>query len=467
MNKDTKSPLDDWEGVLSSRFEKDNQLPPDHHWSAIEHALFPKKKRRLATFWFIFLGVICIGSITMSYLKWSSTEGEKTYTQTTIKGKEGEVSKEKKAPQKVENHKTIKNPLYSNEQTAELIDLQYEEGVDDALKSNKNNFENRTKNTSKEAPYDSDINRMVHTESSRLEGENNLAQAEVDNSNGTSEDKPKITDTISRLKVLPIQLLPISLNFIVPKPLLIEEIGFRPYFSFYFSPLVGRNIRNVRGTFNSGNTSSNAIGDRRVSLPKYGFQTGGDYHVAKRLSLNSGFQYAIGDVQSRWFFKYLQIDPSTSDVRLKTSSGEARTSDPALIQSITNGTTGIYKLRINHAFSLYSIPIGITYRFTDERFTPYFRTGLNMEFFGKRTLSLDVLENGIIRTLALDLRRNNIGLTLQTMLSFGIESRLIGNWRFFTEAAYFVPINKFLNTNGFSVSMAGASILGGLRYDLK
>jgi hypothetical protein len=245
------------------------------------------------------------------------------------------------------------------------------------------------------------------------------------------------------------------------------EVGFKPFLSIYIGPLIGRNIRKVRGTFNSENTNSNAIGDRRVSLPKYGIQAGIDYQITKQLSLNSGFQFAGGDVQSRWFFKYLQIDPVTNDIRLKTTSGEASTADPALIQSITNGTTGIYKIRLNHSFVLYSIPIGITYRFTENRFSPYLRTGINMEFFGKRTLSIDVLEDGMTRNIELNLNRPNNRLSLQAILALGIESKLKGNWKFFTEAGYYLPLNQFINANGYAVRMAGSSIIGGIRYDLK
>ena len=233
------------------------------------------------------------------------------------------------------------------------------------------------------------------------------------------------------------------------------------------APLFGRNIRIISGTFNSDNTNSNVLGERRASLPKFGFQTNLNYNFNKRLSLNTGFQWAGGDFQSRWFFKYLQIDPTTNDIRLKTTSGEASTTDPTLIQSITNGTSGIYKLRINHAFSLYSIPVGITYRFTDERFSPYFRTGLNLEFFGRRSLSLDVLENGITRNIELNLNRPNNRLNLQAIVALGVETRIKGNWSFFAEAGYYIPLNQFVNANGYSVRIAGSSILGGVRYNFK
>jgi hypothetical protein len=124
-------------------------------------------------------------------------------------------------------------------------------------------------------------------------------------------------------------------------------------------------------------------------------------------------------------------------------------------------------LRLNHSFSLYSLPVGITYRFADERFSPYFRTGLNMEFFGKRTLSIDVMENGITRNVELSLNRLNNRLNLQIMLAFGVETQLKSNWNIFAEGGYYVPLNQFVNANGYAVRIAGSSILGGVRYNFK
>jgi hypothetical protein len=269
---------------------------------------------------------------------------------------------------------------------------------------------------------------------------------------------------IEKLNLLPIQFFSISTLPILQVIPAKEKVNFKPYFSVQVAPLVGRNIRIVSGTFNSDNTNTNALGERRSSLPKFGFHTSLNYHFHKRLHLNTGFQLAGGDIQSRWFFKYLEIDPTTNDVRLKTTTGEASTTDPTLMQSITNGTTGIYKLRLNHSFSLYSLPVGITYRFADERFSPYFRTGLNMEFFGKRTLSIDVMENGITRNVELSLNRLNNRLNLQIMLTFGVETQLKSNWNIFAEAGYYAPLNQFVNSNGYAVRMAGSSILGGVRY---
>jgi hypothetical protein len=90
-----------------------------------------------------------------------------------------------------------------------------------------------------------------------------------------------------------------------------------------------------------------------------------------------------------------------------------------------------------------------------------------MEFFGKRALSIDILENGITRNIELDLNRPNNLLNLQGILAFGIESRIKGRWSCFAEAGYYVPLNPFVNLSGYSVRIAGASIFGGVKYDFK
>jgi hypothetical protein len=78
-----------------------------------------------------------------------------------------------------------------------------------------------------------------------------------------------------------------------------------------------------------------------------------------------------------------------------------------------------------------------------------------------------VLENGITRNVELNLNRPNNRLNLQAMLALGVETRIKSNWSFFAEAGYYVPLNQFVNANGYSVRVAGSSILGGVRYDLK
>lgn len=494
MNKDTLNAKDDWEGALASRYEDDIQLPPAENWKGVEQELFPAKKRRFTTLW-IAASIILLGGLGIMYfLKSTNSKDE-------IKAKNETQNKEirpKSSDKKLTNKPQQKVVL--TEKHDESHSKNPESNVNSKLKpSASNQIKNRESTSSEKRTFNSKNKSGKSTKSTRNlskkqnqttnSSENPILTTEIGNnkneefisnensdtetilnSNISSENSSKnarIQDSNIRLKLLPVQLISTVQSTPIQEVTKKDKTDFKPYSSLHVAPLIGRNIRIISGTFNSDNANSNALGERRASLPKYGFQTSFNYHLNQRISLNTGFQLAGGDFQSRWFFKYLQIDPTTNDIRLKTTSGEASTTDPTLLQSITNGTSGIYKLRINHAFSLYSIPVGITYRFTDERFSPYFRTGLNLEFFGRRSLSLDVLENGIARNIELNLNRPNNRLNLQAMVAFGVETRIKGNWSFFTEAGYYVPLNQFVNANGYSVRMAGSSILGGIRYDLK
>jgi hypothetical protein len=489
MNKDTMNSKEDWEGALASRFEEDIQLPPDENWSNIQQELFPKKKR-FAALW-IAASLILLGVLGIVYLQKSSynnakikakNETQNKVIRTKTSGKnssnkpqqkvdlteKAEDSNSKNRESNVNNQliQSVSNQTKNSESTSsENRTANSENKVDKSTKSSKKPIkkQNQTINLSEGPNLTTEINSDKTVVSKNHENSDNET---ITNTNISSENT-RIQDSNIRLKLLPVNLLSTTESNLIQELAKKDKTNFKPYLSFQVAPLIGRNIRIISGTFNSDNTNSNALGERRASLPKFGFQTNLNYHFNKRLYLNTGFQLAGGDFQSRWFFKYLQIDPNTNDIRLKTTSGEASTTDPTLIQSITNGTSGIYKLRINHAFSLYSIPVGITYRFTDERFSPYFRTGLNMEFFGRQSLSLDVLENGITRNVELNLNRPNNRLNLQAIVALGVETCIKSNWSFFTEGGYYVPLNQFVNANGYAVRMAGSSILGGVRYDLK
>jgi hypothetical protein len=469
VNKHIKNPEQDWEGAFFSTFEEEMHRPSDENWIAIEQELFPKKKRKFAAFWFIYL--VFFGLVVAVYMN-SSTSDDKIISiparVRTAETKSNEVNENQGLKIRTNSsgkteHSTDQNNVVNTNKYSEKLTLTTKYQKSDYPNSSENNGQNRTEQPPSFVLTNSNPFEVTNQTKSLNEKKTGIINEPYINSDGNSS---KIDPTL-RLTFLPLQLLTNSSHALLQENKKRIEVGFKPFLSIYIGPLIGRNIRKVRGTFNSENTNSNAIGDRRVSLPKYGIQAGIDYQITKQLSLNSGFQFAGGDVQSRWFFKYLQIDPVTNDIRLKTTSGEASTADPALIQSITNGTTGIYKIRLNHSFVLYSIPIGITYRFTENRFSPYLRTGINMEFFGKRTLSIDVLEDGMTRNIELNLNRPNNRLSLQAILALGIESKLKGNWKFFTEAGYYLPLNQFINANGYAVRMAGSSIIGGIRYDLK
>lgn len=448
---------ENWKGSLSDQFDSENIAAPNQAWYQIESELFPKKKRRFAAFWFLIAGLL-ISGLPFIFL---NSGNEKIKNQPIL-------SPEKGTPKEIENSVENKNQQFQN-----TSNKKPQKVLSENSKFAENNLSNNSKST-KNKKYRVNGTKISTNSTSSSSSEDQLVfqEKKIDQQNNLMSSNSinsglNAMDSTLYLKPYPILHLNIALS---PELKLLAkedlETTFNPYFSFQIAPLIGRNIRIISGTFNSDSPTSSALGERRVALRKYGFYTGINYHFTNQFSINTGFQMASGDVQSRWFFKYLYIEPNSNELRLLTNSGEATTSDPTLVQSITNGNTDIYKLRINHSFLLYSVPLGITYRFTQESLSPYFKTGINAEFFGKRTLSIDVEENNIIRNVTMDLKKPISPIILQGILSLGIQGSIAEGWNVFSEAGYYVPLNKTFNMNGASVKNAGASLMLGVQYNL-
>ncbi len=448
---------ENWKGSLSDQFDSENIAAPNQAWYQIESELFPKKKRRFAAFWFLIAGLL-ISGLPFIFL---NSGNEKIKNQPIL-------SPEKGTPKEIENSVENKNQQFQNTSNKKPQKVLSENSkfAENNLSNNSKSTKNKkyrvngTKISTNSTSSSSSEDQLVFQEK-KIDQQNNLMSSNSINSGLNAMD--------STLYLKPFPILPLNIALSPELKLLAKEeleTTFNPYFSFQIAPLIGRNIRIISGTFNSDSPTSSALGERRVALRKYGFYTGINYHFTNQFSINTGFQMASGDVQSRWFFKYLYIEPNSNELRLLTNSGEATTSDPTLVQSITNGNTDIYKLRINHSFLLYSVPLGITYRFTQESLSPYFKTGINAEFFGKRTLSIDVEENNIIRNVTMDLKKPISPIILQGILSLGIQGSIAEGWNVFSEAGYYVPLNKTFNMNGASLKNAGASLMLGVQYNL-
>ena len=474
---------ENWKGSLSDQFDSENIAAPDQAWNQIEGELFPKKKRRFAAFWFLMAGLF-IGACLFIYLNSgddeiknkpslsSEKETPKEHEKQKGRGKESKNQREKNKEFEIRDNNG-NNLETKNQQIQNTSNKKPQKVLSESSKFTENNLSNNSK-SKKNKKNRSNETKISTLSTNSTSSEDQLVLHEEKNDQQDNLMTPNSVNSglhamDSILYLEPFPILPLKnlysneLKFPVKEDL---ETKFKPYFSFQIAPLIGRNIRIISGTFNSDSPTSSALGERRIALRKYGFYTGINYHFTNQFSINTGFQMASGDVQSRWFFKYLYVEPNSNELRLSTNSGEATTSDPTLIQSITNGNTNIYKVRINHSFVLYSIPLGITYRFTQKRVSPYFKTGINAEFFGKSTLSIDVEENNIIRNVTMNLKKPTSPIILQGILSLGIQGSIAEGWNVFSEAGYYVPLNKTFNINGASVKNAGASLMLGVQYNL-
>jgi hypothetical protein len=468
---------ENWKDILSDKFDSEEFSAPDQAWNQIENELFTKKKHRFAAFLIIMAALFISGSM---FLFFKSGEEEKNNHSTVYC---------KKRPQRqrinVRENEQIKGGEKREKRTGESEiknnqDQKTTNGKSVNSQRNKSDFsqpinainKKKSKNHKENSVISSEIsNQPVYNNSSinlftqEEQTQGNQGVLIVNNKNKRESEG---TDSILYLKPFPI----LPLNFL-RKPEFKTELGkkdlktkFRPYFSYQLAPIFGRNIRTISGTFNPDSPTSSSLGERRVSLRKAGLCAGINYHFTNQFSLNTGFQITAGAFQSRWVFKYLYVEPNTNELRFSTNSGQVTTSDPTLIQNITNGITDIYQLRINHSFILYSIPVGITYRITQKKISPYFKTGINAEIFGKRSFSIDVYENGIIRNIEMNLNRPNSPIVFQGILALGVQGAMSKKWSLFSEAGYYVPLNNAFNLNGARVRNAGSSFMVGLNYTI-
>ena len=66
----------------------------------------------------------------------------------------------------------------------------------------------------------------------------------------------------------------------------------------------------------------------------------------------------------------------------------------------------------------------------------------------------------------MDLKKPISPIIIQGILSLGIQGSIAEGWNVFSEAGYYVPLNKTFNINGASVKNAGASLMLGVQYNL-
>ncbi len=235
-------------------------------------------------------------------------------------------------------------------------------------------------------------------------------------------------------------------------------------FSYQVGWETGRSIRIIKGNYDGDGVQSRSIGARRWFLPKRLLHASVNWHWTENLSLQWGFQWGGGDIQSRWVFRNLMVEPNTQELRMQSSDGEVVIQDPSLIDQITNGNGGVYQLRLNYAYRMLTVPIGVRYRITNHVVSPLVRLGWNWERIGRREMSIDVNENGVIRNIPLVIAEQQPRRSMQQFCALGVSMRLQERLELYTEGLYYFPLTKMINANGYQVRSSGIGIQWGLQY---
>jgi hypothetical protein len=261
----------------------------------------------------------------------------------------------------------------------------------------------------------------------------------------------------------PLYALPIHTHFSIkiPAPMKCR----RPLqFSYQLGVETGRSIRIVKGNYDGEGVQSRAVGAKRWFLPKRLVHASMNWHWTENFSLQWGCQWGGGDIQSRWVFRNLSVEPNTQELRMQSSDGDVVTNDPSLIDQITNGNGGVYQLRLNYSYRMLTVPIGVRYRMTNQVVSPMVRLGWNWERIGRREMSIDVNENGVIRNIPLVITAQQPRKSLQQYCALGVSMRLHERFEFYTEGIYYFPLTKMINANGYQVRSSGIGIQWGLQY---
>ena len=277
---------------------------------------------------------------------------------------------------------------------------------------------------------------------------------------GRSENDPK--DSILWMDSKPLFPLPIHTGYSICF-LPIKQIKKRPQFSFQMGITAGRSIRMIRGNFDEG-LQSGSIAVRRFLLPMRALHGSLNWHVNDQWSIQGGGRIGGGRIQTRWIFKSFPTQEASQELRLQSSEGEVLVQDPTLISQINNGAGGLYQLRLNYTYKIWTIPVGVSYRWSNKPFSPFIRTGLNAEWIGKRSLSIDIIENGEIRNIPLLIAQNKARRSVQQYLAFGLSWRLSERLDLYTDACYYQPWTSMINATGYKVRSSALNLQWGLQY---
>lgn len=277
---------------------------------------------------------------------------------------------------------------------------------------------------------------------------------------GMSENDPK--DSILWMYSKPLFPLAIYRGYTISF-LPIKQIKKRPQFSLQMGITAGRSIRIIRGNFDEG-LQSRSIAVRRFLLPMRALHGSLNWHLNDQWSIQGGGRIGGGRIQTRWIFKSFPAEEASQELRLQSSEGDVLVQDPTLISQINNGAGGLYQLRLNYDYKIWNLPVGLSYRLNKKPFSPVIRTGLNVEWIGKRSLSIDISENGEIRNIPVLIAQNKARRSVQQYFAFGFAWRLSERLDLYADASYYKPWTNMINATGYKVRSSALNLQWGLQY---
>jgi hypothetical protein len=441
---------DNFKGALFQNFEKEAIEAPEIAWNNIEKELFNEKKKT-GIYWFSSLVIVCLLSVG-SYFLFFQNPSEKLLSkkfQTKDSAFDSKKSKTQNTSQKKNNAEKTTN-ITSNkdfETTNSTYTIPSKQKTSVQTSSNAEIINNTAAISTS-----SIVAQKTDTE--------NLNQA-TETSIDTNRHQFQFFKFPYLRPILAVSAL--TLKTIIAKP---NKKDCNQRISFQASVNKGINVRSIDGEFNTQSMKSKTIGERRIPTNLTQYLFGFNYHLNDKFAINSGINFGKSTFQSRWFYRQFYVNTGENSVELKTLNGEASLNDQEIISELSNGDTVLYKIRANYAASFFSVPVGFTYRFNNQKLSPFIRYGISLDFHSKAAISLDIQKNGTFKTSDLNFQNNSIRIALQQMVSFGFEYKLSDNWSSFLESRLALPVSKINLSADYKLKSSYLTLGVGLKYNL-
>lgn len=451
MEKDLHN--DYFKSALFQNFENEAIEAPDVAWNNIEKELFTKKKK-LGFFWFTSIlvgGLIILGS----YFLFFQNPSEKLLSKKPQTKDSAIDSKKSKAQNAIQNKNIAEKTTKIN--------------INNDFETTKSTFTIPEKQ--KTSVQKTSIAEIVINTSAAISISSIIAQkTDTENSNQASETSNDTNRHQFQLVRFPYLRPVLAVSALTLKTIIAKEFdnnnNCNQRISFQASVNKGINARTIDGEFNTQSMKSKTIGERRIPTSLTQYQFGFNYHLNDKFAINSGMNFGKSTFQSRWFYRQFYFENGETTVELKTLNGEATLDNEEIVTEIATGDTVLYKLRANYSSSFFSLPIGFTYNFNQNRLSPFIRYAVSLDFHQSPTISLDIQKNGDLNNYDLKFQNNTIRFAMQQSVSVGIDYKINKNWSAILESKLAIPVSKINVASDYKLKSSYLTLGVGIKYTL-
>ncbi len=449
MEKDFNN--DKFKGALFQNFENEAIKAPDFAWNNIEKELFSQKKKT-GFYWFSSIMIVCLLSAG-SYFLFFQNPSEKLLSK-KFSMKELSIDSDRSKPQNVDKNKneTKKITEIATNKDFETTNSTY------TIPSKQKTSVQRSSNTE-----------IVNNTSEAVSISSMTAnKTDAENSNQAFETPIDTNRNQFQLFRFPYLRPVLAVSVITLKTIITKTIDKNciQRISFQASVNKGINIRTIDGEFNTQSMKSKTIGERRIPTILKQYQFGMNYHLNEKFAINSGMNFGKTTFQSRWFYRQFYFENGETTVELKTLNGEATLDNEEIVTEIATGDTVLYKLRANYSSSFFSLPIGFSYNFNQNRLSPFIRYAVSLDFHQSPTISLDIQKNGALNNYDLKFQDNTIRFALQQIASVGFDYKINKNWSAILESKLAIPVSKINVGTNYKLKSTYLTLGIGIKYTL-